>query len=366
MSRFTQDGVDQLLEPVVEYGCSPWRASSQRASDLYESGVRLWRKEDLVNIEQQLAQSRTAEKFTVRRLDGSLLHIKNPMFGVQNPIWKPYVEFQEYWRLVWAKPNIPPELYTCTYLVDWDNLTLRNYEGPIENVHLLFESSRQKWNASATCEALTSQLLDLLIGDGNSKKVTKVVCFGLGDLNFKPPDRWRIENNSQTEDKRQPETNIIEGALIHHAIALTIAEVTRSCIPAERSSVRLLTQDPKYSDETKALLRKIGFEITGEYGAGGFAEVDDESIVFSAFAAAPVKQMVADLALPVAIICAKKTSAGVYNHLRNLWADPESPRTKQMWKEYETWKFPTPTVDIKLDGSLHQLEISARIGERLS
>lgn len=83
----TEEGVNQSSEPVLEYGCTPWKTSSQQASDLYEAGIKLWRKEDLIDIEQQLAQSLTAEKFTVRRLDGSLVHIKNPMFGVQKPIW---------------------------------------------------------------------------------------------------------------------------------------------------------------------------------------------------------------------------------------------------------------------------------------
>ncbi|KAI0858078.1 hypothetical protein F4860DRAFT_327435 [Xylaria cubensis] len=363
MSWPTQDGVGQLFEPVLEYGDSPWRTSSQRASDLYESGVKLWRKEDLVDIEQQLAQSRAAEKFTVRRLDGSLVHIKNPMFGVQKPIWKPYIKFQEYWRLVRSKPDVPPELYNCTYLIDWVNQTLRNYEGPIENVQLLFESSRQQWNASTTCKALISQFRKLLGGDGNVKKVTKIVCFGLGDINFKPPDWWRIENSSKTEDKREPETSVVEGAFIHHAMALTIADIARSYKTAEDSGIRLLTQDPNYSDETKDILQKIGFEVVGEYGAGGFAELDHESIVFSAFAAAPVKQIIADLARPAAIICAERTSAGVYNHLQKPWADPESPRTRQMWNEYETWNFPVSSEGTKLEGSLHQLEIFFRVME---
>jgi hypothetical protein len=87
MPGSTQEKPGTLLEPLLDYGCSPWRTSSQRAADLYDLGIKLWRKEDLVNIENQLAQSRTAEKFTVRRFDGSVVHIKNPMFGVQKPIW---------------------------------------------------------------------------------------------------------------------------------------------------------------------------------------------------------------------------------------------------------------------------------------
>lgn len=87
MAGVPQDERGTLLEPLLDYGCSHWKISSQRAADFYDLGVKLWRKEDLVDIEQQLAQSRTAEKFTVRRIDGSVVHIKNPMFGVQKPIW---------------------------------------------------------------------------------------------------------------------------------------------------------------------------------------------------------------------------------------------------------------------------------------
>ncbi|KAI1771529.1 hypothetical protein F4818DRAFT_429316 [Hypoxylon cercidicola] len=361
MSESAQDGRGQVLEPCLDYGCSHWKTSSQRAADLYDSGAKLWRKEDLVDIEQQLAQSCTAEKFTVRRIDNSIVHIKNPMFGVEKPIWKPHIKFQEYWRLVRSEPDVPPEAYHCTYLINWANQTIRNYEGPIENVQFLFQTSQQLWEASATCAAFTSQFRELLSRVGNTKKVTKIVCFGLGDMNFKPPDWWRIENDSKPEKEREPETSVVEGAFIHHAIALTMADIiTRSCSRTRYMGVRLLTQDPNYSDETKDMLRKIGFEVVGEYGAGGFAELDDESVVFSAFAAAPIKQIIADLARPVAIICAENTE--VFNKFKKPYADPESPRTRQMWKEYQSYNFPVRPESAKLDGSLHQLEIYTRIG----
>ncbi|KAI1284392.1 hypothetical protein F5Y07DRAFT_2401 [Xylaria sp. FL0933] len=369
MSGSAQDGCCQLLEPLLDYGSSHWRTSSQRAADFYDSGVKLWRKEDLLDIEQQLTQSCAAEKFTVRRIDGSKAHIKNPMFGVQKPIWKPCVKFQEYWRLVRCIPDGPPETYHCTYLVDWTNQTVRNYEGPIENVWSLFEASRSRWDASATCAALTSQLRKLLDGDGTGKKkkVNKIVCFGLGDLNTKPPDWWRIQNEGKPEDEREPETSIVEDALLHHSIALAMADVARSYYAGtgkEDTGVRLLTQDPDYSDETKSMLRTLGFEVVGEHGAGGFAELDDEAVVFSAFTAAPVRQIIADLARPVAIICAGSTSAGVFGKPGKPYADQESPRTKQMWKEYESSKFPLQSTEFELKGSLHQLVIHARIGDQ--
>ncbi|KAI0553021.1 hypothetical protein F4679DRAFT_571409 [Xylaria curta] len=283
MSQQKTHGVGQLLEPVLDY-CYSWRTSSQRASNLYESGVKLWQKEDLVDIEQQLAQSHVAEKLTVRRLDGRLVYMKNLI-----AIW---------------------------YLVDRVNQTLRSYEGPIENIY-------------ATCAVLIFQFRKLLDrnGNGNAKKVTKIVCFGLGDMNFKPPGWWRIENNSKTEDEREPETSVVGDAFIHHAIVFTIADIVRSHKPDSET----------YSDETKDILQKARFEVVGECGTGGFAELDHESIVFSAFATAPVKQIIADLARPAVIVCAETTSAEVYNPL-------------------------IPSEGNKLEGSLHQLEISTRIG----
>jgi hypothetical protein len=83
------------LQPLLDYGCSNW--SSQRAADLYDSGVKLWRKADLRDVEQQLAQSDTNNTFTVRCIDDNMVLIQNPIVGVQRSIWSvdtyyPYAE----------------------------------------------------------------------------------------------------------------------------------------------------------------------------------------------------------------------------------------------------------------------------------
>ncbi|KFY35911.1 hypothetical protein V494_05495 [Pseudogymnoascus sp. VKM F-4513 (FW-928)] len=330
MAASAKDELGQALTPLLEYGCTPWRISSQRAADLYESGVKLWRKEDLIDIEQQLGKSFTMEKFTVRRLDGSIVHIKNPIFGVLKPIWKPYVEFQEYWHHVRTTPQGPPEICHCTYFVDWDNQTPGNFQGPVENARPLFNTKQQQWEASKTCEAFTSKFRAVLQGDENAKRVTKVVCFGLGDLNPKLPYWRKIQNDALLKDEKESGTSVTHGALIHHAIALTMAKITRSCAKPGDGGVRLLTQDPGYSDETKDIVKEIGFEVVGEYGAGGFAEVDDECVVFSPFPRAPVKQIIADFALPLAIISCGDGS--VWNGRGRPYADAESPRTRQMWE----------------------------------
>lgn len=73
--------------PLLSYGCTPWRISSQRVADLYKSGTKLWTKSDLHDIEQQLDQSATLDRFTIHCVDGSQVQIKNPHFGVEAPVW---------------------------------------------------------------------------------------------------------------------------------------------------------------------------------------------------------------------------------------------------------------------------------------
>ncbi|KAH8656484.1 hypothetical protein BGZ60DRAFT_417086 [Tricladium varicosporioides] len=78
------------------------------------------------------------------------------MFGVPKPIWKPRIKFQEYWHLVQSKPEGPPETYHCTYLIDWVNQAVRNYDGLIENTRFLFDTKQQQWDTSLTCKAFIS------------------------------------------------------------------------------------------------------------------------------------------------------------------------------------------------------------------
>jgi hypothetical protein len=227
---------------------------------------------------------------------------------------EPVVKFQEFWHLVRSTPHGPPETYHCTYLVDWVNQTIRDFEGPLGTTRLTIESSRERWNVSKTCEVFTTQLRKLLLrADGTAKRVTKIVCFGLGDLNIKPKDWWRMREEEMPPDQRVLESSLVDAPLIHHAMALTIAEIVRSCADPGSHGVRILSQDPNYVDQTKDLLLETGIEVVGASGAGGFAEVDDESVVLSAFAPVPIQQIIADLARPVVIVYAGNTKARAFD-----------------------------------------------------
>ncbi|KAL4805373.1 hypothetical protein BDV18DRAFT_140778, partial [Aspergillus unguis] len=279
----------QTLRPL-NYGCTDWRISSQKAADLYSSGTRLWTKKDLEDIEQQLRQSYTMERFSVRRIDGGIVQIYNPMFQVQDPIWKPHVKYQEYWQLVKAQPNGPVETYLCSYIVDWSNQTARNFRELIAQPMQVFDEKQLLWQNSKTCSQLAALIQDVL----GTNTVKKILCFGLGDFCRSAPEWLKKQHDSWDENL---EVKNVMGCMIQHSMALTIAQLCR-----RNETLPLLAQDPDYTKVAEDILTKKEFKIVGTHGAGGFAEIDDDSIIISPFAAAPVKQIIADLARPLLII----------------------------------------------------------------
>ncbi|KAG6989095.1 hypothetical protein FocnCong_v021217 [Fusarium oxysporum f. sp. conglutinans] len=286
--------------PPLEYGHSPWRESSQIAATLYNRGCKLWTRDDLRDIERQIEQSVNRMVFSVRSINGTVIQISNLNFGQDNPIWKPFVKYQEYWRLVKMQPDGPSETYLCPYLVDWSNSTARAFRGIIKNPSSIFENSRLAWNVSKSCELLKSHLEQHL----TTRQVTKVVCFGLGDVCRKPPEWLRRQMTSDEDDL---DSSIVSPNMVQHLIAVTMAEVCRN---HTGSRVQLLAQDPDYAPEAEEILRQNGFSIVGRYGAAGFAEIDDATIVYSVFVEAPLKQIIADIARPAMII---STGFGVFN-----------------------------------------------------
>ncbi|KAL3424157.1 hypothetical protein PVAG01_03438 [Phlyctema vagabunda] len=143
--------------------------------------------------------------------------------------------------------------------------------------------------------------------------------------------------------------------MVQHSIALTLADVCRMCTG---TTIRLLAQDPDYTVKSQKILTENGFEIVGQFGAGGFSEIDGESIVLSPFPSAPVKQILADTARPALVI---SDGFGAFNDHEKPWADADSPRTKQMWQEYQCSEFPVSSKDFQLRGSnLSKLKLYLR------
>ncbi|KAJ5665162.1 uncharacterized protein N7477_007610, partial [Penicillium maclennaniae] len=94
------------------------------------------------------------------------------------------------------------------------------------------------------------------------------------------------------------------------------------------------------------------------HGAGGFAEIDEDSIIISPFATAPVKQIIADLARPVLI---RSTGFEVFNGNEKPLADAESPRTRQMWLDYDAYSLPSHSDDVEICSVLKGLHLYCRL-----
>ncbi|KAF1969780.1 hypothetical protein BU23DRAFT_601379 [Bimuria novae-zelandiae CBS 107.79] len=114
--------------PMLEYLGTDWhRSSHELACNLYreyDAGVKLWTKENLRDIESQLAHSREREYFTVHLIDGTTAQIRNPMFGEALPRRRQLVlRYREYWKLV-TLCDCPEELYRVSYFIDWENASV--------------------------------------------------------------------------------------------------------------------------------------------------------------------------------------------------------------------------------------------------
>jgi hypothetical protein len=187
-----------------------------------------------------------------------------------------------------SQPRGPPETYRCSYLVHWDKNYDERFRGIIPYADSVFEEIRKVWNKSSSCLLLQSRLEPVF----SAKNVTKILCFGLGDMCRRPPC-WYMD---QPGSVVALEAESIRRNAIQHSVALTMADMCGA------NKVQLLAQDPKYTEEASEMLKARGFSIVGPFGAAGFAEIDNDSVAFAAFSAVPLAQIVADLARPAVII----------------------------------------------------------------
>ncbi|SPO07514.1 uncharacterized protein DNG_10208 [Cephalotrichum gorgonifer] len=290
MTKDSRKDLERKLGTHVLNAYAKYNPETRSRGDKFEG------RRELLDIERQLEQSTTLDRFTLQCVDGKQVQVKNPLFSAQVPIWKPFVRYQEYWRLVFGEFDGPPGTFYCSYLVDWKNQVQRDFHGNVDGWETLFQTKQQLWKESATCESFRLQLRKLLA----SHRVTKIVCFGLGDIARKGPP-VTVLSGGQGRQPQEPDldTKDLYPCIMQHAAALTMAEETARL---QGEPARVLSQDPQYTDDSKRFLRTEGFEIVGNFGAGGFAEVDDETIVFSVWTGAPVKQIIADIARPAAVI----------------------------------------------------------------
>ncbi|KAL3492343.1 hypothetical protein BJX62DRAFT_203230 [Aspergillus germanicus] len=205
-------------------------------------------------------------------------------------------------------------------------------QSPLPEVQAAFAASKRKWEASETCATLKMHLTQL--ERKMARPVRKIVAFGLGTL-------------TGLEDEFHSAR-----ALAQHAALGSMVEVLgkrraqqNNPSPNTTSNIKVYVQDPAYTDVDIALLHSIG--ITPLDDPKGFLEIDAETLVFSVSPNVPVKQVVADVCWPAAMIWntvmpeekenvrwEKQVRGGEEFWVVPFTTDPDSARVRRMVREY--------------------------------
>ncbi|KAI0538791.1 hypothetical protein GGR58DRAFT_500765 [Xylaria digitata] len=229
---------------------------------------------------------------------------------------------------------------------------------PLHNIRALnrkYKITKEKW---ARCEAryLVVNVLSRFVLPST---INKIVCFGLDNDIIGNPSLsggwWMPREKREDEVRQLNEDNKWESSAFEtnsqHLAAVSIKEYLETNL---EKKVRLLTQNPAYTQDTMAIIRRQGFEIMGTSQIQGFLEVDENTVVISINPNTCVKEILADLARPAAFItapyheqdllCYKMDWAGILMADDEDIFDPQpffhnkldydTYRTKAMFKEY--------------------------------
>ncbi|KAM5360946.1 hypothetical protein ACJZ2D_013400 [Fusarium nematophilum] len=281
VARINQRNISQRGHEVLRY-----------IRNLYASGAKLWTKDMFLRIEEDLAKAPQPASVMVRSMNGELARK-----------WIPYPEGMsslhdstEYNIIFNTKDAYDRDnksddedvdeartTAACALSVGWETTE----SSPIDHLALkaAWDAAQRNWVHSATCNELMgifrkrSELL---------KTIKKILCFGLGTLE-------RSFDALATCDGLP-----LHSAMTQHAAALTLATVLGEL--QGTSPIPVLTQDPAYTPVAKQLLTELGIKIVGGLSSLGFTLIDYDTLVFSCHPDIPMKQIVADIAKPAAII----------------------------------------------------------------
>ncbi len=220
----------------------------------------------------------------------------------------------------------------------------------IDQVRSAFHQHRAVWEASEACRqlrtTLAASLAPQLIPHGRTV-IRKIVAFAC---------------SSMTEEREGGSAR----HAVQHAMMMTVRDVLERMQNAgsesdldqvdqaektDRVTVQCFAQDPAYDAVDRALLAEEGVAVLDD--PHGFLAVDETSFVISVAPSVPVRQIVADIARPAAMIwgrvLSEKDADAVAAGARcsplvedmGGWLDPASSRVRQMIvSSYSEYDFP--------------------------
>ncbi|KAL1311468.1 hypothetical protein AAFC00_004411 [Neodothiora populina] len=349
---------------VVEQGVisQEGRELAQYIKDLYSSGAKMWTKYMFYDIEAVLVREPRPHYTLIRSMNGALRKKQVPLDGescdfceylyvfprlktIQELVHAAEEQEFEYDDDEPWPPPTEPDIVDDRALAT-RALTFASTDGPSlatysPALQAAWTEVQRNWKQSATCAGLTS----IFSKDASISKTTKrVVCFGLGNFGVSP-DYTCMESLAECDDLP------VCRAMTQHAAALTVAETLGKRLGT--GPLPIFAQDPEYSPAAKHLLASVGIEVVGGRGSLGFTHVDDDTIVFTVCSNICVKQIVADIAKPLAMIWdrvsrkvdersefMRQFHEGKWQHVVPWVTDQDSPRTRKLVEDYDDFELP--------------------------
>ncbi|KAI1377977.1 hypothetical protein F4677DRAFT_31862 [Hypoxylon crocopeplum] len=290
----------------------------------YEAGARLWTKAGLAAMEEKI-KTRNPIALAAFAGEGQTFE-KQAGLAYQ-------VEFHGFRDLAFPPPSRPDDAPYCPLSIRTLPFDYALPHAPGAAVQA-FHRCTAAWLGNPVGHHLYSLLMRLPL----PPRIDRVVCFNLGCITAKPAnDHSRIRR-----------------AMYKHAAALTIVEALHRRFG---TMIQLFAQDTSYSSECTDVLYKKGFSVVGMHGAGGFAEVNERTLVFAPDPGFCVKEVVADTVEPAAmfwttVLSPEDTERSNRSHrplafdddLTAYWelhdADPDTPRVRALVRKYDRHTFP--------------------------
>ena len=145
---------------------------------------------------------------------------------------------------------------------------------PLDVVRKTFQQKRVDWEASNPGQELFQRLGSVKIP--TIKKIIALACFNMSDC------------------------EMADRSAGQHALVPILRTFFARHQDMDEDDILCFAQDPLYEDADKAVLAEAGISVLENPVA--FLEVDDASLVFSLSPETPVRQIVADIALPAVMI----------------------------------------------------------------
>ncbi|KAL7619508.1 hypothetical protein AAE478_010048 [Parahypoxylon ruwenzoriense] len=303
----------------------------RRAITRYEAGDRLWTKEGLLAIEEQINFTDDVRPVTLPAFVGESYKFEREL-GLSY-----MVDFHGYYNLAFPPGHRPNGMPYCSMhlkTIPFDYSDLRDPNAELDAFH----KCTAIWLTNPLGQHFYSMFMRLPL----PPYINKIVCLGLGDITSKPAN-----NFSETRY-----------AMYRHAAVLTIVEVLHKRFG---SMIQLYAQDIRYCKACAGVLYKKGFSVVGAHGAAAFAQIDESTLVFAPDPGFCVKEIVADIAEPAAMFwgtvlspeedvratrSARVLELGdrIMAYYHEYRKDPDTPRVRALINKYDWNPFPTTNL----------------------